>query len=580
MSQYWLICVPNEGKNEQKTRAKLDGKTRDMQLSVNNAFKLPDNPQLKVGTIDQLMQLSDELSKIDTFVEATVKKIERTCVDLVRAEQKEQRERDAAAGGAAAGAGEGAATASTAKSNDPKAAAGAKGMNPGAKAGADAKAQAPPTADLKIERVLRDNSTAYLTPEKALEDFAWDMRRYHSSKGIAPLADLILKASTRADDELKNRVAEFNDLKQNVVAIERKEGGSLLVRPLGPYVRQTDIIEKDYLTTLIVVVPKVKEQEFLSTYELLESEAVARDKQKDEERKAQKAKDAEQKKAAEEAKAKLAAEKKKHAVAVQAKREKEGKEHDAPKESEEDAKRKEEEKKREEEEAKAEAKRREDEAEKKKKEEERRYACWNVVPGSAKKLTRADAKSPKAKPAAAAAAAGGADDDDDDEFCLYRVVVMRKGADSYRNILRDKRYTVRAFKYDPAGDASEKDKKKSMDQQKANLFKSLVGWCNATFSDIFNAWLHVKAMRLFVEAVLRYGLPIDFQCVLIKPKRGLEKRLREALSDLYSKLSGDSSLADQLDAGETDLSGMGADFYPYVYLPVTLSEIAPEKTSS
>jgi hypothetical protein len=40
-----------------------------MQLSTNHTFNLPNNPQLKVGTIDQLMQLSDDLAKIDTFVE-------------------------------------------------------------------------------------------------------------------------------------------------------------------------------------------------------------------------------------------------------------------------------------------------------------------------------------------------------------------------------------------------------------------------------------------------------------------------------------------------------------------------------
>jgi len=174
-----------------------------------------------------------------------------------------------------------------------------------------------------------------------------------------------------------------------------------------------------------------------------------------------------------------------------------------------------------------------------------------------------------------AAPPGGApspDEVDDDEFVLYRVVVMRKGADSYRNLCRDKRYTVRAFKYDPDDHKGQKEKRKALETQKANVYRALVTWCNTTFGEVFNAWLHIKAMRVFVEAVLRYGLPIDFQCVILKPKKGFEKKLRDALTELYSKLSGDSSLADQLDAGETDLSGMGADFYPYVYLPITLSE--------
>jgi len=78
-------------------------------------------------------------------------------------------------------------------------------------------------------------------------------------------------------------------------------------------------------------------------------------------------------------------------------------------------------------------------------------------------------------------------------------------------------------------------------------------------------------MRLFVEAVLRYGLPVDFIAALIKPKKGNEKKVRLALLELYAKLSGDPSLTDTSE-GETDISGAGAEFFPYVYLPVTLSE--------
>jgi len=271
--------------------------------------------------------------------------------------------------------------------------------------------------------------------------------------------------------------------------------------------------------------------------------------------------------------------KKERAIAAQAKRDAEKKEKEAAVpvgETEDEKKRREDDKKREEEERKVEEKRKDDERLKKKREDEKRLECFNVVPGSAKKLTlaRDDVKGR----GGGATSPGGPkmpqspDEVDDDEFVLYRVVVMRKGADSYRNLCRDRRYTVRPFKYDPDDHKSQKDKRRSLELQKANVYRSLVNWCNTTFGELFNAWLHIKAMRVFVEAVLRYGLPDDFSSILLKPKKGFEKKLREALSELYSKLSGDSSLADQLEAGETDLSGMGADFYPYVYLPINLTD--------
>jgi len=98
-------------------------------------------------------------------------------------------------------------------------------------------------------------------------------------------------------------------------------------------------------------------------------------------------------------------------------------------------------------------------------------------------------------------------------------------------------------------------------------------WCKITFSDVFAAWAHLKAMRCFVEAVLRYGLPVDFCPLLIKPRRGFERPLRASLNVLYSKLAGDVSLTGELDTNETDISGVGNDFFPYVYMPISLLEM-------
>jgi hypothetical protein len=42
-------------------------------------------------------------------------------------------------------------------------------------------------------------------------------------------------------------------------------------------------------------------------------------------------------------------------------------------------------------------------------------------------------------------------------------------------------------------------------------------WCKSTYSEVFSAWVHVKAMRCFVESVLRYGLPVNFAASLLLP---------------------------------------------------------------
>jgi V-type H+-transporting ATPase subunit C len=45
---------------------------------------------------------------------------------------------------------------------------------------------------------------------------------------------------------------------------------------------------------------------------------------------------------------------------------------------------------------------------------------------------------------------------------------------------------------------------------------ALTRWCKNHFGDVFVAWMHVKVVRVFVESVLRYGLPVDFTAVLYK----------------------------------------------------------------
>jgi V-type H+-transporting ATPase subunit C len=67
MSDFWLISVPGE-KTCQESWEKLNKQTAvDQNLSTNSRFNIPD---LKVGTLDQLVGLSDDLSKLDAFSEA------------------------------------------------------------------------------------------------------------------------------------------------------------------------------------------------------------------------------------------------------------------------------------------------------------------------------------------------------------------------------------------------------------------------------------------------------------------------------------------------------------------------------
>merc|ERR1719498_1858836 len=63
-----------------------------------------------------------------------------------------------------------------------------------------------------------------------------------------------------------------------------------------------------------------------------------------------------------------------------------------------------------------------------------------------------------------------------------------------------------------------------------------VRWLKVNFSKVFVAWIHLKALRVFVESVLRYGLPLNYQALLLQTNRKHSKKLREKLSSLFMHL--------------------------------------------
>ena len=43
-----------------------------------------------------------------------------------------------------------------------------------------------------------------------------------------------------------------------------------------------------------------------------------------------------------------------------------------------------------------------------------------------------------------------------------------------------------------------------------------MNWLKINFAVAFSAWIHLKALRTFVESVLRYGLPVNFQAAVVR----------------------------------------------------------------
>mmetsp|Transcript_7342 Transcript_7342/g.12195 ORF Transcript_7342/g.12195 Transcript_7342/m.12195 type:complete len:424 (+) Transcript_7342:109-1380(+) len=112
--------------------------------------------------------------------------------------------------------------------------------------------------------------------------------------------------------------------------------------------------------------------------------------------------------------------------------------------------------------------------------------------------------------------------------------------EAFSKILREKRYAVREnFTYDPSQQGKSAMMMEQLQVEVDNMRSGLTRWCKTHFGEAFVAWMHIKVIRVFVESVLRYGLPVDFTAVLYKVASGKEIMLVNALDKTFGETAKD-----------------------------------------
>nr|ABO61291.1 vacuolar ATPase subunit C [Lutzomyia longipalpis] len=382
MSEYWLISAPGDKTCQQTWETMNNVTSKQGNLCENYKMHIPD---LKVGTLDQLVGLSDDLGKLDTYVESITRKVAAYLGEVL----EDQRD--------------------------------------------------------KLQENLLANNTdlpLYITR------FQWDMAKYPIKQSLRNIADIISKQVGQIDADLKVKSSAYNSLKGNLQNLEKKQTGSLLTRNLADIVkREHFILDSEYLTTLLVIVPKALVQDWNGHYEKLTD---------------------------------------------------------------------------------------------------------MIVPRSTQCITQ------------------------DQDFALYTVTLFKKVVDEFKLHAREKKFVVREFTYNEEELAAGKNEITKLVTDKKKQFGPLVRWLKVNFSECFCAWIHVKALRVFVESVLRYGLPVNFQAILIHPHKKSTKRLRDVLNQLYGHLDGSAASSGGSNADNVDIPGLGfgqSEYYPYVYYKLNIDMV-------
>ncbi|XP_062296464.1 V-type proton ATPase subunit C 1-B [Scomber scombrus] len=350
MTDLWLISVPLD-KTSLTSVEKLKHTIAKTGLASCCKFSIPD---LKVGILDSLLSVSDDLSKLDTLTESVIKK---TCQCM-----KEVMEQ---------------------------------------------------ASDKVVENALANgvDLMSYVT------HFQWDKAKYPPALPLSSLVDTIDKEVSQVESELKSRAAAYNSAKASLRSLKHKQEDSLQTRSLNDIVRSEDLVVSEYLTTLIVVVPRGIYVQWERTYESLSQ---------------------------------------------------------------------------------------------------------FVVPRSSRKLY------------------------EDAEGGVFSVTLFKRAVCEFKAKAHESKFTVREY-------SSDLEEKQQLEMRQLRVHKKeqyvsqtscplsvtfgiFVNWLKVNFSEVFVAWIHLKALRVFVESVLRYGLPVNYQALLLQTDKKRSKKLREELTSLFMHL--------------------------------------------
>ena len=106
--------------------------------------------------------------------------------------------------------------------------------------------------------------------------------------------------------------------------------------------------------------------------------------------------------------------------------------------------------------------------------------------------------------------------DSDDEFRLYAVTTFKKYSQEFIHKCREQRWTPRDYKFEEGGREKEQKELDKVAKEEKRLWGEALRLGRISWGEAVIAWVHVLALRVFVETVLRYGLPLEFVCGLVK----------------------------------------------------------------
>ncbi|CAB4256083.1 similar to Saccharomyces cerevisiae YKL080W VMA5 Subunit C of the eight-subunit V1 peripheral membrane domain of vacuolar H+-ATPase (V- ATPase) [Maudiozyma barnettii] len=177
----------------------------------------------------------------------------------------------------------------------------------------------------------------------------------------------------------------------------------------------------------------------------------------------------------------------------------------------------------------------------------------NVVPGSASVLSQ------------------------DSEYILYNVHLFKKNLQEFISAAREQKFVPREFNYSEELIDELKKEHDSAASLEHSLRLQLVRLAKAAYVDVFMNWFHIKTLRVYVESVLRYGLPPHFNTKIIAVPPKMLNKCKTELIAAFGFLGGNAFAMDKngkINKDDSNLhqyaSLVDTEYEPFVMYSVTL----------
>lgn len=98
----------------------------------------------------------------------------------------------------------------------------------------------------------------------------------------------------------------------------------------------------------------------------------------------------------------------------------------------------------------------------------------------------------------------------DDEYTLFAVSTFKKTSAEFLHKCREAKWTPRDYKFVEGGKEEERKEIERVQRDERKIWGEALRLGRINWGQSVMIWIHVLALRVFVETVLRYGLPLDF----------------------------------------------------------------------